>query len=370
MQRVLVVGMTENPGGMESVIMGYYRAVNRNRLQFDFLANVPEIAYESEIRQLGGEVYHIPARHKSVAAFYRALNRFFKDNASKYQSIWVNQCSLANISYLSLAKKYQIKKRIIHCHNSQNGEGFIRGVLHDVNRKRIRRVANIYWSCSNEASAWFFGGDYKELPNYRYIPNAIDTERFSYNVKSRTRIRRALGMSDHTLLIGNVGRFEPQKNQIHLLNIFSEIHKRCADSCLILIGQGSLEESLHRRVAELGLDRQVIFTGSIYRVEDYYAAMDMFVFPSLFEGLPVAPLEAQCSGLPVVMSKSCTDAVNINVKKNLIIDIQDSDEHIANKIYDWYQCVPKDRKSSVESSQFSMAKQIQSFEKMMEEPLE
>ena len=135
MKKVLVFGMTENPGGVESVIMNYYRAMDRSRVQLDFLCNSDTVAYEEEIVALGGTVYKIPARRDGRRAFHQALDAFMAQHAREYCAIWVNVCSLANIDYLKAAKKYGIPKRIIHCHNAANGDSFLRGLLHRYNRR-------------------------------------------------------------------------------------------------------------------------------------------------------------------------------------------------------------------------------------------
>ncbi|MDD6461231.1 MAG: glycosyltransferase [Bifidobacteriaceae bacterium] len=361
MKRVLVIGMTDNPGGMESVIMAYYRALDKNRVQCDFLANTSRIAYEDEICGLGGHVYHLPPRHTHPYSFYRALRRFFTDNATKYTAIWENECSLANISYLSYAKRYGISKRIIHCHNSQNGEGFIRGVLHCINRHRIRHIATTFWSCSDKASVWFFGDDFASLPSYRCIPNAIDTERFAFDPSARERIRKRLGLSEQTILVGNVGRFVPQKNQSQLLDIFAHMRQRNHRYSLVLIGQGILADELRKKVEALDLSSSVVFLGTVREVEFYYDAMDLFLFPSLFEGLPVAPIEAQCAGLPIVFSDRCPANANIDTEKNLVIDISESADSLAGEIDSWFSSMPNNRASKVPTSIYSMSAQIDAF---------
>ena len=152
MNKVLVFGITDNMGGIESVIMNYYRTIDRNKIQFDFLCNTEVVAYEKEILSLGGNIYRITARSKNIKKFRNELEYFFKNYSMNYSAIWVNVCSLANIDYL----KYGIKKRIIHGHNSQNMDSKIRGIFHKINKLFIKKYATDFWSCSDEVSKFFY----------------------------------------------------------------------------------------------------------------------------------------------------------------------------------------------------------------------
>ena len=147
MKRVLVFGVTENPGGVESVIMNYYRNIDRNKIQFDFLCNTKEVAYEDEIIKMGGKIYKITGRSVNRRQYMNDMEKFFSENAKKYTTIWVNVCSLANIDYLKFAKKYGIKYRIIHSHNSENMDSKLRGLLHKFNKKIIIKYATDFWAC-------------------------------------------------------------------------------------------------------------------------------------------------------------------------------------------------------------------------------
>ena len=149
MYKVLVFGITENPGGVESFLVNYYRKIDRTKIQFDFLCNTHnEVAYENELKSLGGQVVHIAMRSKEPMKYRKELKEFMEKHASDYQAVWVNVCSLANIDYLKIAKKYGIKKRIIHSHNSQNMDNRIRMFLHMIHRQRISDYATYFWVCS------------------------------------------------------------------------------------------------------------------------------------------------------------------------------------------------------------------------------
>ena len=296
MVQVLVFGMNDNPGGIESFLMNYVRRMQGKDLQFDFLCNTQIVAYEEELRAMGCNVTKITARSVNPKKYKAELEDFFQKHASDYQIIWVNICSLANIDYLKMAKRFGIPKRIIHSHNSQNMDSKLRGMLHKMNRKKISQYATDFWACSDEAGKWFYDESIRSGNRYRVIKNAIDVDKFSYSETAREKVRQELGLSGKTVL-GNVGRLHFQKNQKFLIDIFAEYKKINADSCLLLVGQGEDEEQLRAQVKDLHLEQDVKFLGVRKDVPDLLSAMDVFVFPSLFEGLSLVSLEVQASGV-------------------------------------------------------------------------
>lgn len=301
MKKILVFGMTENPGGMESVIINYYRAIDKEKYQFDFLCNSFEkVAYEDELIALGGKTFHFPARSQDMKGYRRALKDFFEQHASEYHAIWVNVCSLANIDYLKLAKKYGIKKRIIHSHNSQNMDSKLRGLLHKWNKRSIEKYATDFWACSEDASIWFFKPELRD--KVVLIRNAIDLNKYAFNEAKRDQYRTNLGWQDN-YIIGNIGRLHFQKNQLFLLDVFAEVTKCLPEARLVLVGQGEDETILREKTKALGLEDKVHFAGVQYDIKGWLSAFDMFVFPSVFEGLGIVGLEAQANGLPVIASK-------------------------------------------------------------------
>ncbi len=300
MVKVLVFGMTQNPGGVESFIMNYYRKIDRSKIQFDFLCNFyGACAYEEEIVSMGGSVYHIAARSENYRQYRRQLKEFFEKYSREYQVIWVNVSSLANIDYLIYAKKYGIGKRIIHSHNSRNMDSRLRGLLHKINRTRIRRYATHFFACSESAADFFYR---KKLRNKAVIiHNAIDLTKVSFSKEKAAGLRSSLGMQD-ALIVGNVGRLHFQKNQAFALDIMAELVKLRPDARLILVGQGEDEAALRQKAAQLNLTQAVYFAGIQKDMQAFLSAFDVFLFPSLFEGLSIAALEAQANGLPVVAS--------------------------------------------------------------------
>lgn len=302
---VLVFGMTENPGGVESFLMNYYRRMDLSRLHFDFLCNSYDpVAYEDEIHAMGGRTVHFTSRRSNPVRFRKELESFFAKHGSEYDAIWVNVNSLANIDYLKMAKKYGIPKRIIHSHNAQNMDTKLRGLLHEANRGKVGRYATDFWACSEYAAKWFYagrGGRGALRHPAIVIRNAIDVEKIQAGISKRQEIRSRLGWTDGYVL-ACVGRLHFQKNQIFAIDVLSALLKKMPDARLLLVGQGEDEKKLLSRVKELGMEDEVRFAGVVEDVPAYLGASDFFLFPSVFEGLGIAGLEAQAGGLPVLAS--------------------------------------------------------------------
>ncbi len=302
MKRVLVFGMTENPGGVESFILGYYRNIDRSRIQFDFLCNSYEpVAYEDELISLGGRTFHITARSKDRALYNKELKEVFEKHSTEWDAIWVNVSSLANIDYLKIAKKHGIKKRIIHSHNSQNMDNRLRGLLHKWNRSQVAKYATDFWACSDAAAKWFYNDSL--IQKAVIIHNAIDVKSVAFDEEKRNAVRSGLGIAPDEFVIGNVGRLHFQKNQKFMLDIFGCFIKDEPDSRLVMVGAGEDEKALKEKSQRAGLDDKVIFAGLQQDIQAWLSAFDLFLFPSVFEGLSIAALEAQANGVTFLASE-------------------------------------------------------------------
>ena len=293
--------MTDNPGGVESVIMNYYRHFDRNNIKLDFLCNTEDVAYEDEIKNMGGKIYKITARSKNYKKYRQEINTFFKSHAKEYNAIWVNICSLANIDYLKYAKKYNIPKRIIHCHNSQNMDSFLRGLLHRFNKIFINRYATDFWTCSKEASSWFYGDKIINSDKYLLINNAIDCDKYAYDKNKRDKIRKKFKI-ENKVVFGNVGRLHFQKNQEFALKVFSEYLKINKDATFLLVGDGEDKEKLEKLCVQYNISDKVKFLGVRNDIPELLQAMDIFLFPSVFEGFGLSLIEAQACKLIVFTS--------------------------------------------------------------------
>jgi len=301
MYKVLIFGMTENPGGVESFLVNYYRHINRGEIQFDFLCNsYNSVAYEEELIKLGSRCYHISARIVNYKKYMQELNKIFKEHAAEWDAIWVNVCSLANIDYLKKAKEYGIRRRIIHSHNSQNMDSMLRGLLHQWNKRNIGKIATDFWACSEDAAKWFYSGE--ELRKSVIIHNAIDVDRLKFNEEKRKELKKKYGW-EKKYVIGNVGRLHFQKNQLFILEVFKLYQVEDVDSVLVFVGQGEDEQMLKSKANELGIEEKVFFVGVQKDIQAWLSCFDCFLFPSKFEGFGIATLEAQVNGISTIASK-------------------------------------------------------------------
>ena len=347
LNRILIFGMTENPGGVENVIMNYYRKLNRKKYQFDFLCNTNKVAYSDEINSLGGKIYKIVARSNNRKEYKKQINEFFKNHSKEYNTIWVNVCSLANIDYLKYAKKYGIKYRIIHSHNSQNMDSKLRGILHKINKIFIKKYATDFWACSDDAGEWFYDKSIINSNRYLVVNNAIDIDKFKYNEDIRNKYRKELNI-ENKIVIGNVGRLHFQKNQSFAIDIYNKLQKNNNNVIMLIIGQGEDYDKLKSKVDSLNLQDKVIFLGVRNDIPELMQAMDIFLFPSVFEGLGLVLIESQASGLLTYASSNVIpDLVKMDDERFKFISLNDKPSEWAKIIIKDFPKI-RDRKSNDE----------------------
>lgn len=305
--RVLNVLGTTNLGGAESRVMELYRAIDRDKVQFDFLVHTEkEGQYSEEIRRLGGRIYSVPRfRVYNILLYKRALRRFFRGH-NEFAAVQGHMTSTASI-YLPIAKKAGVPVTIAHARSAGVDPG-IKGLLTKVIRYPLKYRADYCFTCSAEAAEAVYGRKWVEQGNVRTIPNAVDVQRFGFKSEVREQMRAELGFTGK-FVIGHVGRFGFMKNHSYLIDIFAELCKMRDDAVLALIGKGELENAVREKVRALGLADKVFFLGNRLDVERYYQAFDYFVFPSTFEGLPGSVIEAQASGLHCLISDQVTKEV-------------------------------------------------------------
>lgn len=293
--RVLHVLSGLNSGGAESFIMNMYRHMDRSKIQFDFLLRSTANVFESELQQMGSKVYVTASFPGHFIRNAFQTHSFFRKH--KYEIVHVHANALLYMTALRCAKMNGVNCRIIHSHNSAMAHMKLLPI-HDFNKKHIDKIATDYFACSDSAGQWMFE------KKYTIIPNAIDTEAFEFNENKRTEIRKQLGIDEDALVIGHVGRFNEQKNHAFLIDIFHEVIKQKPDSKLLLVGDGPLHHEISNRAQELNIIGNVLFLGVRNDVSNIINAIDIFVFPSLYEGFPVAIVEAQANGLKVVCSEA------------------------------------------------------------------
>lgn len=309
MNRILHVLGGLDRGGAESMVMNIYRNIDRERIQFDFLIHTSEKqAYYEEVLDMGGKIYHFPAFNgKNFFALKRMWTRFF-DEHSEYKILHSHVRSYASL-YLPIAKKHGLKT-IIHSHNTSNGKG-ISSMVKKIMQIPLRYQADCLIACSKEAGVWLYGQKACQKEKYIFLPNAIDTDKYRFSFEVSNNYRQKLGL-ENKYVIGHVGRFHEAKNHMFLLDVFATVCKERPNSILLLVGDGPLRGEIERKIRDLGLDERVILTGSRGDVPQLMQAMDIFVFPSMWEGLPVTLIEAQSAGLPCLISDRITKDIDIS----------------------------------------------------------
>lgn len=293
--RILHVVTYMGRGGLETMIMNYYRHIDRSAVQFDFLVHREfQADYDDEIATLGGRIYRLPQLIPWSGSYKKALNQFFADHP-EYRIVHVHQDCLSSV-ILRAAKQRGVPIRIAHSHTS-NQDKNLKYPIKLYYRRQIPTYATHLFACGQDAGAWMFRG-----APFQIVNNAIDAKKYRYDPVQAKQIREELGIPDDSFVIGHVGRFVSLKNHKFLVDIFAEIQKKQENTRLLLVGDGDLRDETERKVSALGLNEKVIFAGVRSDVPELLQAMDAFVFPSMYEGLPVTMIEAQAAGLPCYIS--------------------------------------------------------------------
>lgn len=306
-------------GGAESFVINLYRAIDKDKVQFDFIKHISSKGvFEDEVTEKGGKIFQCPQyKGKNHFAYCKWWNDFFK-NHPEYHVIHGHVRSTAAI-YLKIAQKHGLIT-IAHSHSTSNGKG-VSAFIKDVMQLPIRNIADYLFACSNKAGVWLYGKKAITQENYRVIPNGIDLKRFAFDPVKRRKIRESLGIKETTIVLGHVGRLTVPKNHKFLLELFAQYHNRKSDSCLLLVGDGELFETIKQQCDQLKIGDAVKMVGGRVNTEDYYQAMDVFVFPSLWEGLSIATIEAQANRLVCVISNNVPkEAVIASCVKVLPLD--------------------------------------------------
>ncbi len=362
--RVLQVIGVMNRGGAETMIMNLYRHIDREKVQFDFVENAGEkAAYDEEIRQLGGRIFRCPRfRGINLADYKKWWQRFFDEHAREYRIVHGHIGSTASF-YLQEAKKHGLVA-VAHSHNT-NGPLSVSSLLYRALSQTTRSIADYFFGCSIQAGIDRYGAEIvRNGDRFLILNNAVDTAQFAYDTAARTQSRAALNYRETDFVIGHAGRFMEQKNHAYLLDIFLEISRLAPDARLLLVGDGPLREKTRQKAETLGIVDKVTFTGVRADVAELMQAMDVLLFPSKNEGLPVTLVEAQTSGLPCVISDRipgdsilCDDLVTV-------CSLEESPAFWARKVLETKNTERRDHSREVNAAGFDInetAKWLEAF---------
>lgn len=318
-------------GGIEAVVMNYYRHIDHSKVQFDFyFAEGSTFPQRGELERLGAGIYPVPT-YSHPLAYHRALYRAFREHGYK-----VVHAHLSTMSVFALfpAWRAEVPVRICHNHSTAHwGEGK-KTLLKYLLRPFNKVFATDWFACGEKAGRWMYGGRAFDKGKVHVMPNAIDTEKFAFDPAARVRLREELDIPQDAFVVGHVGRFTYAKNHEFLVQVFASLKQQRPDAKLLLVGEGELEQQIRDKVAELGLQRDVIFAGARGDVAKLYSVMDVFCLPSRYEGFPVVALEAQANGVPCLFSREVTEeSVWITNAKHMFSDSEEQWGQVISELH-------------------------------------
>lgn len=295
-------------GGSQAMVINLYKAIDREKIQFDFIVDHPDLMELAEtVKALGARIYTMPTFVGSnLVSVRRAWHRFFREHP-EYKVLHSHVRSYASV-YLPIAKKHGLKT-IIHSHSTSNGSG-VTALVKLALQFPLRYQADYFFSCSQEAGQWLFGKKVTGSHRHFILKNAINASQYRFDPDIRAQYRQQLQLDGHCVYV-HVGRFHPAKNHLFLLDVFAELHRRQPDSLLLLVGDGELRDQISQKIQELDLTQSIRLLGNRMDVSCILQAADCFLFPSAWEGLGIVAVEAQAAGLPCLCSDQVPRAVQV-----------------------------------------------------------
>ena len=352
-KKILVIGLSAGRGGVEVFFHNYYSNMNSKKYRFDFLTFDGRVAFEDEYGRDGARIFNVPSPHSHPLKYRKAVKRIIRDGG--YDVVHVNMLSAANMAPLKTALAAGVKKVIVHSHNAGTPKGVMRRILHLLNKKRLNDDRLVRLACSERAGRWLFG----QNAEFLVINNAIDFKEYRFSRDERSEIRHKYGIDDDNILIGNVGRLCEQKNQQFLIELLFRLDDRYR---LMIVGDGDARSQIEELAKRRGVFKRLIIVPNVEDVKKYYAAMDVFLFPSLFEGLPLAPVEAYANGLHLVLSEEITREIDMgDVSVFLPLQVEKWKEYITNLDFE-----SRDRKVDI-SDKFNIVKQAKAMENVYDD---
>lgn len=304
MVRVLHIVSVLHRGGVETMLMNFYRNLDRNQVQFDFIVHGDTVGvYEPLVKELGGRVFHVRTKSESFFGNLRDITRIVRENG--YKIVEVHQDAMSAFA-LKAAKKGGAEVRIAHAHATGMPPSLLGRLLYPYALKRTTKFANVKLSCSEKSAEYLFNGD---ISGTKYVFNGIDTEKFSFSPAAREALRREQELDGFVVI--QVGNFMYPKNQQFTLQVFRSLLEQRSDARLVFCGSGADMEAVRAEAVAKGLNEKILFAGNVDNVEQWMCAADALVMPSFYEGFPVSLIEAQCAGLRCVASDTITRETQI-----------------------------------------------------------
>ena len=362
MVKVLQIGMTDNHGGIEEFIYMFTTNMHSNEILFDFInMSRGELIYSEQLKKMG-KVINVANEFRHPVKCYNQIKKIMIEN--KYDVIHINKNSVSSLVVLFAAKKAGIKIRILHSHNTKSNGGIIINILHRLNKFFAIKLCNKFIACSEEAARWMFTKNVINKHEYIIINNAIDISKFIYSEEIRNKKRNELHIKSCDYVIGNVGRFVKQKNHKFLIDIFYNYYQKNKNAKLVLVGVGPLMNDIKKKVSEYKIEKSVVFLNNRQDVNELYQAFDLFILPSIYEGLGIVLIEAQTSGLPCLASSSLpknSKVTNLIKYISLNKDVEEwvNECGIINEERDNY-----DNFKKIEDSGYNIKKEIQKLKKI------
>ena len=308
MIKILHIVPRLDSGGVERLLLNYYTYMDKTKFRFDFIVHGNEEGMiEKDFKQIGSKVFHIKPKRGNFLDNLISMYKIIKEN--NYDVIHVHQ-GFISVFPIYFAKKANIKVRIAHSHLAFKKENAFVTILNKIFKFYLKRYATHWFACGLDAAKYLWGDKALREGKVFIMKNAIELDKFRFNPYIRGKVRKNLNI-EGKFVVGNVGRFSYQKNHEFLIKIFYEINKKDKNAVLLLVGNGELEQDIRKQVMEMGLEDSVIFLGARNDVNELMQAMDVFVLPSRFEGLPVVCIEAQAASLACFVSESITEEVKI-----------------------------------------------------------
>ncbi|WP_339824847.1 glycosyltransferase family 1 protein [Paenibacillus sp. FSL R7-0163] len=343
-------------GGVGTFLINMHSNIDTSKVEFDYLINANKNEdgdFDKIVRNLGGNVFVLPElKYQNTFKYLKDMRDFFSQN-NNYQVIHLHTANIGIFTF-AMALKFKIKYRILHSHNTKYSDKKINSIRNFVMQLPVKKMANIYFACSEKAGSFLFGKKNFDDGKVYIAKNAINANNFRYDEDKRLKVRTKLGFTDK-IVLGHIGRFNIQKNHEFLIEVFKKAYEKNNQCVLVLVGDGELEEYIKEKVEKLNLQGSVFFLGNRKDVPDLLQAFDVFIMPSFFEGLPLVGIEVQAAGLPCIMSDSITDELKI-IDTVEFISLEKDPQYWADRVLCKMNDIRKDTYESIVNAGYDSKK--------------